>query len=579
MKKKLMAGCMVLIASMFVSCGGGGGSGSDSGNVVFNGEDEHKHNKYDEGNGGENDNNGGNTGGGNTTPATGDYIVVAWNDLGMHCVDKDFSVFSILPPFNTINAHVIRRGHEPEKLSDNSVKVFYQAQADSDGTINSTSVGKTNFWGYVQSLFGVNLQPDVGLKGFHMASTTPYQMSFLSKYNIFQAEGIPATPYDDNGTKDEYPLVKVVAQDLNGNVLAETTTVMPVSDEMTCIACHGSNSGNTEALPSQPVNDPNPEKDYRWNILRKHDEKHKISQNMLNQLANKGYYYQSSLEQTARNGTPVLCAACHKSNALPGSGINGVPPLTQAIHSKHARPVANTGKTGRNACYMCHPGSQTQCLRGAMGNAHVECQYCHGTMADVGSSSREGWFDMPKCQQCHQGGHRYKTVFQNDIIGGSLRTVVDNRFATQPDTPIPGKSLYRFSKGHGGLQCETCHGSPHAIYPSSLAKDNIQIQALQGYKGTLRECAVCHKNQVPLTADEGPHGMHTIGQAWVDKHGGYVEKNGYNMCKACHGTNLRGSELSEVKTSKSFNTEWGTKTFNTGHAVSCYDCHNGPNGD
>jgi len=27
--------------------------------------------------------------------------LVGWNDLGMHCMDADYSVFSILPPFNT----------------------------------------------------------------------------------------------------------------------------------------------------------------------------------------------------------------------------------------------------------------------------------------------------------------------------------------------------------------------------------------------------------------------------------------------------------------------------------------------
>ena len=537
-------------------------------------EDEYNHGGEDN----EGEENGGEYGG-NQNPLAGDFIVVAWNDLGMHCVDKDFSVFSILPPFNTINAHVIRRGHEPEKLSSSSVKVYYLAQADNDGTINTTSVGKTNFWDYAQDLFNISLQPDVGLKNFAMASTTPHEMHYLSGYKMFQAEGIPATPYDDDGTKDEYPLVKVVAKDLNGNVLAETTTVMPVSDEMSCIACHGSTSGNLKALPSQPENDPDPEKDYRWNILKKHDEEVVIPQSVLSQLQAKGYNYQASLYQTAKSGTPILCSACHKSNALPGSGVSGVPPLTQAIHSKHAKPIANSGKTGRNACYMCHPGSQTQCLRGAMGTAHIECQNCHGTMADVGSPTREGWLDMPTCQQCHQNGHRYETVFENDVIGGTLRAVVDTRFATNPDTPLPGKSLYRLSKGHGKLQCETCHGSPHAIYPSSLEKDNMQSIRLQGYKGTLRECFVCHKDQVPHTANEGPHGMHTIGQWWVNEHGDYVEGHGYNSCKACHGTDLRGSDLSEVKTTKSFHTEWGTKTFSPGHKIGCYDCHNGPDGE
>ena len=33
------------------------------------------------------------------------YTLLAWNDLGMHCMDgKDFSVFSILPPYNNLHA-------------------------------------------------------------------------------------------------------------------------------------------------------------------------------------------------------------------------------------------------------------------------------------------------------------------------------------------------------------------------------------------------------------------------------------------------------------------------------------------
>ena len=545
----------ILTPIILISCIGGGGGGGDKNEENYSYPTD------------------------NTVPKTSPYIVIAWNDLGMHCLDKDFSVFSILPPFNTLHAQVIKTGKEPKILDPNSVSVYYKATTDYDGSINSFSDGKTNFWDYALDLFNVNLAREVGLKGFHTQSYTPYEMDYDNKFLYFQAEGIPTVPYDDDGTKDEYPLVEVLVEDKNGVRLASTKTVLPASDEMTCISCHGSKSGNTQALPTTPENDPDPEKDYRWNILKKHDEDVKITADMLNKLSAKGYNYQNSLYETAKNGTPILCSACHKSNALPGSGIDGVPPLTQAIHSFHAKPVSNSGKTGVSACYLCHPGKQTQCLRGVMGSNGIECQNCHGNMADVGSPNREGWFDMPNCQLCHQQGKRYRTVFKNDIIGGQLREILDNRFATNPNTPIPNKTLYRFSKGHGNIQCSACHGSPHAIYPSRLDKDNKQIEALQGYKGVLRECSVCHFNEVPLTANGGPHGMHTIGQAWVNVHGEYVENAGSTSCTYCHGNDYRGTFLSEVKTTKTFQTEWGQKTFSPEHKVSCYDCHNGPMGD
>jgi len=49
--------------------------------------------------------------------------------------------------------------------------------------------------------------------------------------------------------------------------------------------------------------------------------------------------------------------------------------LTQSIHGFHAAVTdPATGKAlndaqSRDACYTCHPGSATRCLRGAMGNA------------------------------------------------------------------------------------------------------------------------------------------------------------------------------------------------------------------
>src|SRR5271165_4720219 len=47
-----------------------------------------------------------------TTTST--YVIVAWSELGMHCMDgKDYSVFSVLPPYNTIHAQLLKRGEPP----------------------------------------------------------------------------------------------------------------------------------------------------------------------------------------------------------------------------------------------------------------------------------------------------------------------------------------------------------------------------------------------------------------------------------------------------------------------------------
>ena len=41
-----------------------------------------------------------------TTPAKA-WTLVGWNNLGMHCMDADYAVFSLLPPYNTIHAQLI----------------------------------------------------------------------------------------------------------------------------------------------------------------------------------------------------------------------------------------------------------------------------------------------------------------------------------------------------------------------------------------------------------------------------------------------------------------------------------------
>src|SRR5512133_3314742 len=127
-------------------------------------------------------------------PAFAAWRVVGWSELGMHCMDGDFSVFSILPPYNTIHAQVID-GNGRLVKSSSGITVTYEAVADATGSINTTSIGKTNFWTYSQALFGATPAPDKGLVGFEMpgAANTPQAMAFDATRAFFTAEGIPIT--------------------------------------------------------------------------------------------------------------------------------------------------------------------------------------------------------------------------------------------------------------------------------------------------------------------------------------------------------------------------------------------------
>jgi hypothetical protein len=263
------------------------------------------------------------------------------------------------------------------------------------------------------------------------------------------------------------------------------------------------------------------------------------------------------------------------------------------MHSVHANvslPGSSTTLNNdptRAACYNCHPGSVTKCLRGVMGNAInpttgaplIDCQSCHGPMSSVGNASRTGWLDEPSCQNCHDRPSagsdftRYTSVFTS---GTTVRTNIDALFATQANKPATGKSLYRFSTGHGGLQCEACHGATHAEYPSSHPNDNVQSQALQGHVGTIAECTVCHQT-VPTTVNGGPHGLHTVGQAWISQHPSAARGN-LSYCATCHGSTYQGTVLSKTSMARTFSVDGGTKTFSAGQSIGCYSCHNGPNG-
>jgi hypothetical protein len=542
-----------------------------------------------------------------------DHQLLGWNNLGMHCMDSDYSVFSVLPPYNTIEAQLIVGG----KLVTNGTgySVTYAAVADPDGSINRTSTGKGNFGEFDLPLFGADLATDLGLAGWAMPGTnnTPQAMAFeatntpapgvATRVHWFRAEGIPITPWDDAGKKNPYPLMRIIARNAVGTAIATNDVVLPVSDEMDCRTCHA--SGTQEAAqPAQGwVWSGNPERDYRLNILRLHDEENFAQHHdvYVSALSARGFNPQGLYRGVVADGKPVLCAGCHASEALGTGSYSNLPPLTASVHAKHARVVdpdlglALDDSAHRAACYRCHPGSTTKCLRGAMGGAvasdgtlEMQCQSCHGNLSQVGAANRVGWFMEPNCQSCHSGTAtsndgqiRYQSCFTD--TNWTVRAAVNQTFGTKANTPAAGLSLYRFSSGHGGLQCSACHGSTHAEFPATHRNDNLRNERIQGHAGTMIECTACHVSMVANASNAagGPHGMHPLGQTWVNEHPDLVEEGQVTraQCRACHGANDRGTVLSRVQATRTVSTEYGTKTFWRGQQIGCYDCHNGPSNE
>jgi hypothetical protein len=270
---------------------------------------------------------------------------------------------------------------------------------------------------------------------------------------------------------------------------------------------------------------------------------------------------------------------------------------------RNGQSVFPTGGKTKQDCYQCHPGTQTQCQRGAM-TKELQCQDCHGDMLAVGGeypllaggsldgqndhAARRPWKDVPRCQSCHTGdevnhlndgnmkkhpdGLRLIQAYLDGDASASPILALNKRFAENTNT------LFRDSKGHGGVACEGCHGSTHAIWanPDDNANDNVTANQLQGHSGTLIECSACHGNDLPVTTN-GPHGMHNVNDSrWFDHQHERAYENNPSSCKACHGNDLQGSVLGKMAATRTFNVEGRNVTLNKGEEVACNRCHSLP---
>ena len=158
------------------------------------------------------------------------YVVLAWNDLGMHCYNRNFQDLGVLPPFNNLWAQVIKVG-DPPQIITSGIEVTYEFPN------NTYSVGKSNFWTYAQKLFGLPspLPANIGLTGKGLAGSMDLDGDH------FKVDGIPLTEFQDTAPTTPYPyqLATVIVRDAQTKVeLARTITVAPVSTEMHCDTCH-----------------------------------------------------------------------------------------------------------------------------------------------------------------------------------------------------------------------------------------------------------------------------------------------------------------------------------------------------
>jgi cytochrome bd-type quinol oxidase subunit 1 len=423
-----------------------------------------------------------------------EYVLLAWNNLGMHCISDSDPYWTLLPPANDIFAQLIKRGEWPEIITQ-GVELSYQVE---DGFENPA--GHVRFWEFARPLFGLKtpLPENVGLSGNKVAGV----MQPTHGGNGFEAALIPVVPYPDDGTFNPYPLFTVTARDKEtGRVLATTRCVAPTSTEMGCKNCHGGTwrvagvAGFTDETSSD--------------ILAVHDRINK-----------------TTLLADARNGKPRLCQSCHADPVLGTKGMEGVINFPAAIHGWHANYLTERDE---NACYRCHPSKNTGatgCLRGVHAGVGLTCINCHGTLEDHALSllkfeeqrgiegasrlmaqltprvvdskeairPRNPWVNEPDCLNCHV-----------DFEPPASRVI--SGFNTWTAGP---EELFRSRTGDMGIMCEACHGSTHANYPATNIygrdRDNIPPLQYQGNNlpiGANGNCNVCHTQSM-----EGMDGHH-----------------------------------------------------------------------
>jgi cytochrome bd-type quinol oxidase subunit 1/mono/diheme cytochrome c family protein len=409
---------------------------------------------------------------------TDEYVLFVWNDLGMHCISDSDPWFVILPPANTLEAQLIKRGEIPEIIQDGII-LRYKAEP---GFENPSE--HVEFWTYAESNFGNKLERDIGLFGKGMDGTFDYD----DDHNSFIVRAIPVVPYKDDDSYIPYPVFNVTAVDEeSGEKLIETKVVTPVSTEMGCRNCHEGKwrFQNTAGIDPETSS----------NLLIAHDR--------LND---------TDLFKKAKDGKPQLCQSCHADVAVGAVGKSGVLNFSAAMHGWHANYMPYNDA---RACVLCHPASKkgnTRCNRGMHSALGLTCINCHGTMQEHAIAllksqldhpaagrlmrhlatritteidevnPRSPWVNQPDCLTCHED-------FEKPEAGYNAYNTWNEDFS----------ELYRMRTDNVGIRCQACHGSTHALYPANNPfnknRDNIQPVQYSGMSypiGSNLSCKVCH---------------------------------------------------------------------------------------
>lgn len=411
-------------------------------------------------------------------PASAQYVLLAWNEYGMHTISDSDAHFTLRPPGNTFHAMLIKRGPIPQVITE-GIDIHYAVEPGS-----ANPAGQVEFWQQSASLIDRELAPNTGPTGNGVSGL----MRAGDDGRSFTATDVPLVPYQEGAGYQPYPLVALTAVDrASSAMLATASMVAPVSSEWGCRNCHGGPWRTATAGISPET---------AGNILTVHDR-----------------YTKTTLAKQAKAGRPVRCQICHP-DPRNGKGNPAALSLSAAIHGFHAGILKGRGA---DACFFCHqdaaPHGATRFFRGLHNELGLDCTTCHGVIEDHALSlllaeqkagkkaagkrltrlrpkgvrtlaelkPRQAWINEPDCLGCHV-----------DFEPPGVSTAFNQWTASEAD-------LFRRRTDNLGLPCAACHNSPHAIYPTTnpydAERDNILPRQYQGNPyplGANKNCALCH---------------------------------------------------------------------------------------
>jgi hypothetical protein len=442
------------------------------------------------------------------TADPGTYYIFANNDLGIHCACPADELMTMLPPWNTVRAQVLRVDGKTKEVVTDPAKITVEyvvpfAQNNLDDPRYQAYLDNINkTYPTAEGFAAVSRSNPVSIAGTPL-SGGPFHPK--PEHNMWVAEGIPVFPpvadqswegtfVDAFGTERQaFPAIIVRVKDTGtGQILAERTDVTTPVAFANCCTCHREIYKDNHGFYGQPMDV------FRETMIVAHDLKHG-----------------TDLDTLVSRGQVIRCSRCHSDPAVGGAtpgypvslypeaqGLNlPMPPatltLSYVIHQGHNLKSdfhvrwQNLGFS--EACEACHPGQDTVgCLRGVHvtnledgTTMNMTCTECHGNLdaRNATGQLQDPWSyrTLPRCSNCHanRGGIEWTTeqidAYGHQQFGGAFLN----------------------SRGHKNdqLLCTSCHGAPHALAPSNLfIEQGFYSDFNNGVNRAIGRCGVCHSS-------------------------------------------------------------------------------------